>query len=107
MLCSMHMGTLMRLILPLMLWSVGAAMAAGPVRASEGNTSGWDWMTPRERLEHQAAVRAFTDYTACRAYQIKHHETMEARARASGQTLKPASERRDICEHLRPLVDQP
>ena len=103
----MHTGTLMRLILPLLLLNVGTAHAAGPWRASEGNTSGWDWMTPRERLEHQATVRAFTDYTACRAYQIKHHETMEARAWASGQTLKPASERRDICEHLRPLAGQP
>ncbi len=93
--------------LMLLLCAVPVAHAAGPWRASEGNTSGWAYMTPQERLEHQATVRAFTDYEACRAYQIKHHETMEARARASGQTLKPASERRDICEHLRPLAGQP
>ena len=64
-------------------------------------------MTPQERLEHQATVRAFTDYEACRAYQAQHHETMQERALASGQTLKPASERRDLCERLRPQPAKP
>jgi hypothetical protein len=103
----MHTGTLMRLIFSLLLLSVGTPGAAGPLRASERNTSGWAYMTPKERLEHQAAVRAFTDYDACRAYQSRHHEAMEARAQASGQTLKPASERRDLCGHLRPPQAKP
>ena len=90
-----------------LLSAAAAACAAGPLRASERNTSGWDLMTPRERLEHQATVRAFTDYDACRAYQLRHHEAMEARARASGQALKPESERRDICAHLRPPSVKP
>jgi hypothetical protein len=76
--------------------------AAGPWRASEANTSGWAFMTPKERLEHQATMRAFTDYGACHAYQLQHHEALAARAQASGQTLKPTAERRDLCAHLRP-----
>jgi hypothetical protein len=92
----------------LMLLSAAAAVhATGPWRASERNTSGWAYMTPKERLEHQATVRAFTDDDACRAYQLQHHEAMEARAQASGQTLKPAAERRDLCEHLRPPQAKP
>lgn len=106
-LCNMHTGTLMRLIVPLLLLGVETPGAAGPLRASEGNTSGWAYMTPQERLEHQATVRALTDYDACRAYQSQHHETMQARAQASGQILKPASERRDLCEHLRPQQAKP
>jgi hypothetical protein len=103
----MHTETMMRLALLLLLSSVGTASVAGPLRVSERNTSGWAYMTPKERLEHQATVRAFTDYDACRAYQLQHHEAMEARAQASGQTLKPASERRDLCEHLRPPQAKP
>lgn len=79
----------------------GQALAAGPWRASERNTRGWSLMTPKERLEHQAAVRAFTDYDACHAYQLRHHEEMEARARAAGRPLRGG--RHDICEHLRPV----
>ncbi|MCY1372309.1 hypothetical protein D9M69_595070 [compost metagenome] len=50
-------------------------------------------------------MRAFTNLAECRAYQLRHHAQMEARARASGQTLQPG--RRDICEHLRPPAAQP
>ncbi|QCB47516.1 hypothetical protein [Hydrogenophaga sp. PAMC20947] len=103
----MYTGSMMRLTLLLLLLSAATAAAAGPLRASERNTSGWAYMTPKERLEHQAIVRAFTDYDACRAYQSQHHEAMEARAQASGQTLRPASERRDLCGHLRPPQAKP
>jgi hypothetical protein len=81
--------------------AVAAAGAhAGPWRASDGNTSGWAYMTPKERLEHQATVRAFTDPEACRAYQLRHHAAMAERARAAGQSLAPGH--RDLCAHLRP-----
>jgi len=104
----MHTTTLLMRLMPLLLLlSVGTAGVAGPLRTSERNTSGWAYMTPKERLEHQATVRTFTDYGTCRAYQLQHHEAMEARAQASGQTLKPASERRDLCEHLRPPQAKP
>jgi hypothetical protein len=90
---------IMRLISFMFLLGVGALHAAGPWRADGRNTSGWAYMTPKERVEHQATVRAFTDYDACHAYQLRHHLEMQARAQASGQTLK--SDLRDICEHLR------
>lgn len=95
----------MRWLFLLLLICVGTASAAGPWRASERNTRGWALMTPKERLEHQATVRAFTNLAECRAYQLRHHAQMEARARASGQALQPG--RRDICEHLRPPAAQP
>ena len=43
------------------------ALARGPWRASETNTRGWQFMTPEERIEHQAKVRGFTSYEECRA----------------------------------------
>ena len=104
----MYTATLLMRMTPLLLLlSVGTAGVAGPLRTSERNTSGWAYMTPKERLAHQATLRAFTDYGDCRAYQLQHHEAMEARAQASGQTLKPASERRDLCEQLRPPQVKP
>lgn len=83
----------------LLLEVIGVVHAGGPWRASESNTSGWALMTPRERLKHQATVRAFTDYNACHAYQVQHHKTLAMRARASGLALRP--DPHDICAHLR------
>ncbi|QID19350.1 hypothetical protein G3580_18060 [Nitrogeniibacter mangrovi] len=83
---------------------LGLAMAAsvgarGPWRADEGNTVGWQLMSPEERIEHQARIRSFTDYDACHAYQLEHHRLMEARAAERG--LRLPSVRRDACAHLR------
>lgn len=75
-----------------------SALARGPWRAGEDNTSGWQLMSPQERIEHQARLREFTDYVACRAYLDTHHELMEARARALGLALPVA--RRDACARL-------
>jgi hypothetical protein len=55
---AMDTGVAMRtrmnrvLILMLLLSVAAAAEARGPVRASEGNTRGWQLMTPEERIEH-------------------------------------------------------
>jgi len=78
----------------------GPPAAAGPWRADQGNTRGWDLMTPQERIEHQARVRGFTDYAACRAYQLQHHQEMAERARQRGLSLPGSG--RDICDHLQP-----
>ncbi|HVK55208.1 MAG TPA: hypothetical protein VM532_09295 [Burkholderiales bacterium] len=80
---------------------IGSALARGPWRANEGNTTGWYLMSPEERLEHQAKIRAFRSYDACHAYQLQHHRVMAARAAEKG--LQLPAERRDFCEHLRPL----
>jgi len=76
------------------------AALAGPWRANEGNTPGWALMTPEERVEHQATVREFTSYDACRSYQIAHHRLMEERAQQRG--LPPPGGGHDFCARLRP-----
>lgn len=76
------------------------ADARGPWRASAENTRGWQFMTPPERIEHQARIRGFTTLEACRAYQQEHHRLMQARARDRGLAMPAGG--RDICEHLKP-----
>lgn len=88
-----------RVVLCLMMLVSTEDLAAAPWRAGAGNTPGWTLMSPRERIEHQARIRAFTDYAACRDYQLQHHERMAARARSAGRPLgEPAH---DACAHLR------
>ena len=87
-------------LMALLLAMAGAAHARGPLRANEGNTSGWQFMSAKERLEHQAKIRSFKTYESCRAYQIEHHQLMQARAETQGASLR--KDGRDICEHLRP-----
>lgn len=74
------------------------ALARGPLRASEGNTSGWYLMSQQERIEHQTKIRSFKTLEACRAYQDEHHQLMLARAQAQGQPLR--LNHRDFCAHL-------
>lgn len=74
------------------------AFAGGPLRASDGNTSGWSLMTPQERVAHQARIRSFKTLAACRAYQAEHHQLMLARAQSKGETLHLSG--RDFCAHL-------
>ena len=88
------------LIITLLLSVAAAAQARGPVRASEGNTRGWQLMTPEERIEHQSRIRGFRTYEECRGYQVAHHQLMEERATARGMVLPHGG--RDICEHLQP-----
>jgi len=80
-----------------------AAARAGPWRANEGNTPGWALMTPEERVEHQAMVRGFTSFDACRSYQIAHHRLMQERAEKSG--LPPPRGGHDFCARLRLPAD--
>jgi len=91
---------LMTLSGSLLLAAVFSAEARGPWRASEENTRGWQFMTPEERIEHQARVRCFETLNECRAYQQEHHRLMEQRAKGKGSALPSGG--RDICEHLKP-----
>jgi hypothetical protein len=72
---------------------------AGPWRAAEGNTRGWNLMTPKERIDHQARVRGFTDYQVCEAYRTQHHALMAERARLRGLSLPGSGH--DFCERLK------
>ena len=82
---------------------LSASASAGPWRADQDNTRGWDLMTPQERIEHQARMRGFTDYAACQAYRAQHHAEMAARARERGLTL-PDDRGGGFCERLRPTA---
>ena len=75
-----------------------SVLARGPLRASESNTSGWQLMSPQERIEHQTKIRSFKTLAACRAYQGEHHQLMQTRAQAQGRPLHP--NRRDFCAHF-------
>jgi hypothetical protein len=92
-------------VFAIVLMLAGQALARGPWRADEGNTRGWQFMSPEERIEHQSRVRGFTRLEECRAYQKKHHQTMEERARQQGTALPGRG--RDICEHLKPGTGAP
>lgn len=91
---------LIRFSFPFIFLLAGSVQALGPWRASETNTRGWQFMTPEERIEHQAKVRGFTSYGECRAYQVEHHRLMEARARERGMALPSGGQ--DFCAHLKP-----
>lgn len=81
------------------LMGLSAAVAAGPWHAAEQNTSGWYYMTPDERIEHQRRMRSFETYEECKAYQAGHHAQMAERARQQGVELQPRAE--SSCEQLR------
>lgn len=87
----------------LMLATASAALAA-PWRADQGNTRGWDLMSPEERIAHQARVRGFTDYQTCLAYRTEHHQLMLERAAARGLTLPESG--RNFCDRLKPQPDR-
>lgn len=72
---------------------------AGPWRAGAHNSSGWQFMSPEERIEHQRRMRSFASYDECRAYQAEHHALMAERARQAGVVLEPRDE--SGCEQLR------
>lgn len=91
--------------LVLALFLIGTASARGPWRASEGNTRGWQLMTPEERIEHQIRIRGFSTLEECRSYQVGHHQLMEERARQRGKALPGGGQ--DICEHLKPAKPKP
>lgn len=92
------------LLMACLLAACASSLARGPWRASDQNTSGWDLMSPEERIEHQARIRGFKSYDECQAYRREHHQAMEERARREGRQL--GAGRRDFCSHLSPAVPQ-
>ena len=68
--------------------------------ADDGNTRGWQLMTPEERVEHQNKMRSFKTYDECKAYQEQQHQAMEARAKEQGVTL-PADGNGYGCDNMR------
>jgi hypothetical protein len=92
-------------VLVIVLLLAGQALARGPWRANEENTRGWHFMSPEERIEHQSRIRGFTSLEECQAYQKKHHQLMEERARQQGMAMPRHG--RHICDHLKPDTAAP
>ncbi|MBW4055679.1 MAG: hypothetical protein HIU83_09785 [Proteobacteria bacterium] len=63
------------------------------------NTAGWQLMTPEERTEHQAKLRSFTEYNACKEYVVEHHKKMEERAKEKGVAVPVM--RRNPCDMMK------
>lgn len=91
--------TLLRTLLLLTLMILSGALVAGPWHAAEQNTSGWHYMTPDERIEHQRRMRSFATYEECKTYQTEHRAQMAARAQQQGIKLHPRPN--SGCEQLR------
>lgn len=72
---------------------------AAPWRAHEGNSPGWRYLSPAERVEHQRRLRSFTSLAACKAYLAQHHRLIAERARRAGQAWTPHAP--DTCDRLR------
>jgi len=81
------------------LLTITNAWASGPWHAAKQNTTGWQYMTPNERVEHQRHMRSFETYEECKAYQSEHHALMAVRALQEGIVLKPRLG--SGCEQLR------
>lgn len=92
---------LRNVLIPLLLGIalIPGAWAAGPWHAAGQNTSGWQFMTPDERIEHQRRMRSFETYEECSAYQAEHHARMAERALREGVALERKAE--SGCEQLR------
>ncbi len=90
-------NVLVSLLFSLLLLSPDA-LAQGPWRATRDNTPGWQWLTPAERIEHQARIRGFSDYETCALYRREHRQLVSERAQAAGQQVGPG--RHDFCKHL-------
>lgn len=85
--------------LALALAPLADAIAAGPWRASADNTSGWSFMTPDERIEHQRRMRGFKTYEECAVYQAQHHAYLQERAARAGVVLEQKAA--SPCDRLR------
>ncbi|HEX9023835.1 MAG TPA: hypothetical protein VF799_08360 [Geobacteraceae bacterium] len=79
--------------------AASSAFAAPPWSANQGNTPGWQLMTPEERVEHQAKLRSFTDYNSCKEYVEVHRKKMVERAKEKG-VAAPAM-RRNPCDMMK------
>jgi hypothetical protein len=78
----------------------GVAAARGPWRADESNTSGWQFMSPQERLRHQAGIRQSGTYEECMRYESERLKAIRERARRRGQVI--AEGRQDGCAQRHP-----
>jgi len=79
---------------------MGSGAGRGAARWGSDFTPGWGLMTPDERKDHQAHMRAMKTYDECKTYRDQHHEQMAARAKERGGKAL-AQARRDACSSLK------
>ena len=91
--------SVLRTLVSAVLLLLAGVCAAGPWRAAEQNSYGWQFMTPDERVEHQRRLRGFDSYEGCKTYQAEHHARMAARAARQGIELQPKAH--SACDQLR------
>lgn len=96
----------MKTIVTAVALSLGLALAFANAEArpwrwqgDQRNTYGWQLMSPVERSEHQAKLRSFTEYEACKEYVDGHHKQMEERAREKGVAVPVM--RRNPCDTMK------
>jgi Spy/CpxP family protein refolding chaperone len=65
----------------------------------QSNTRGWDLMSVEERATHRDKMRAVKTYEECKAVQVEHHTSMEARAKEKGVSLPTV--RQNGCERMK------
>ena len=86
-----------------------ALLAAAPVLAQPGpgggryaigndNTVGWTLMSQEERTAHRQKMWSFKRYDECKAYQLEHHQAMQARAQEAGKAIVPP--RTNACDRM-------
>ena len=85
-------------LLTIFILLISNTVVAGPWRAAEQNSYGWQLMSPKERIEHQTRMRSFTSYEECSEYQAEHHSQLAERARQAGIILQPKAQ--SACDQL-------
>jgi hypothetical protein len=78
-----------------------APRAGAGVRWGQGVTPGWSLMTPKERDEHRARMRAATTAQACRELMAEHRALMQKRAEERGRGGQSLMPHRDPCSNWR------
>ena len=77
-------------VLFVLLWAfgffAGVSLAVDP-SGSQDQAYGWNLMTPEEREEHQAKMRALKTKEERERYRIEHHKKMQERMKDQGITL--------------------
>jgi hypothetical protein len=77
----------------------GMGPGGGRFAIDSNNTVGWALMTQEEHNAHRQKMWSFKSYDECKAYQLEHHQLMEARAKEKGKTIAPP--RFNACDRMK------
>ena len=77
----------------------GMGPGGGRYAIDKDNTVGWALMTQEEHAAHRQKMWSFKNYDECKAYQLEHHQAMEARAKEQGKKI--AAPRMNACDRMK------